>query len=283
MTDFNRLPPADPLEDVFAEGPLRFVESATAGFTAYSVGPDGDDDRGSLHYSPTNGTKSDGDLLLNIPPQREYPFRTEGFAQVQAEELLGEFRNGLPVDLFRQDRPMSIRDATAGIPLKVFGFGPTGTVGNRLSNVRMYSIPGMVLLNEGETEPVDTSAGQPGVQFVFDSRTKADLPPFEREQAKRFEALPPQEREVARIMKHPLYYGGYGYGYGGPGSEDSVKRSEIQRQGLSEIQAEMEKAGKMDLSLYPPMGEVAKPLRLVPYDPTNGVKSDGQIFLPHSN
>jgi hypothetical protein len=57
-----------PWRDPFTEEPLRIVEDGQTGETSiYSLGPDGEDQGGGIHYDPTNGSISAGDLVIRVP------------------------------------------------------------------------------------------------------------------------------------------------------------------------------------------------------------------------
>ena len=108
-----------------AQGALRFTRLADA-FAVYSVGPDERDDGATLDYDPTNGTISAGDLAIRIPKDRQYPFPRGGVHAANAQALLKQFPDGLPVDPFAdlKNRPLGIIDATTTQPLVVFSYGP---------------------------------------------------------------------------------------------------------------------------------------------------------------
>ncbi len=119
--------PADPFTTKSL--PLRFVNNPEPEpFVVYSIGPDGLDDDGSIRYDTTNGTVSRGDVLIRVPRKRIYPFPEDGcpVRAKNAEDLLQQFPNGLPTDLFSEDRntPLSILDASSTHPLTIFSWGP---------------------------------------------------------------------------------------------------------------------------------------------------------------
>jgi hypothetical protein len=113
--------------DYFHEGnPLKILKGPDK-LTLYSTGPDQDDDQARISYDPTNGTKSDGDIFLVIPREREYPFPIDGVKSEYAYQLLKKFPKGLPPDTFadgRGDRSLSIIESTEKNPVVVFSFGP---------------------------------------------------------------------------------------------------------------------------------------------------------------
>jgi hypothetical protein len=119
------LPAGIPADPFAAADPIRFREEG-GDLLVWSVGPDKKDDRGAVTYDPTNGSTSAGDVLLRIPAQRRYPFPEGGVKAANAAELLRQFPNGMPQDLFSVDRnrPLSILDATTTQPLTIFSWGP---------------------------------------------------------------------------------------------------------------------------------------------------------------
>jgi len=120
--EFAPLLPAGPPRDPFGSEPMKFL-SGPDSFTCYSIGPDKQDDRASVSYDPINGTASGGDIILEIPHQREYPFPRDGVRAASADELRRHFPNGLPRDLFAntRGRPLGI---TNTIPVYVYSYGP---------------------------------------------------------------------------------------------------------------------------------------------------------------
>ena len=127
--EFSPFLPDGPPEDSFANGkPLRFIQPSDNEFVVYSIGPDKLDDKAKLAYDPSNGAISSGDIFIRIPREREYPFPKEGVKARNAYELLEQFPNGLPGDIFtftdNTFRPLSIIESTDTKPLVIFSFGP---------------------------------------------------------------------------------------------------------------------------------------------------------------
>ena len=56
--------------DPFAEDTLRSTPTLQGGFAVYSVGPDLKDDAALVPYSPSNGTKSTGDIALTLTNEK---------------------------------------------------------------------------------------------------------------------------------------------------------------------------------------------------------------------
>jgi hypothetical protein len=114
-------------KDLFnSSSPLKYKKLKNNHFVIYSFGPDEKDNGASLKYNPTNGTVSDGDIYIDIPPEREYPFPEGPVKAKDAYELLEQFPNGLPTDIFSDGYllPLSIVESTKNHPVTIFSFGP---------------------------------------------------------------------------------------------------------------------------------------------------------------
>jgi hypothetical protein len=114
-------------EDAFDEkAPLKFLRISENQFSVYSIGPDKTDDKAAFSYDPTNGTITPGDIFIQIPREREYPFPREAVRASNAYELLEQFPNGLPADGFAdtKGRPFSILESSDNTPLIIFSFAP---------------------------------------------------------------------------------------------------------------------------------------------------------------
>jgi hypothetical protein len=134
--EFAPFLPDGPPPDVFAKNaPLRFTRSSPNEFTVYSIGPDDIDDMASISYDPTNGTITDGDIVMTIPRERKFPFPRNGVYANSAYDLLKQFPNGLPPDMFTPATyldlysdtrcfPLSIIESTDTHPVVIFSFGP---------------------------------------------------------------------------------------------------------------------------------------------------------------
>ncbi len=120
--EFLPLLPEGPPKDPFSSEPLKFI-AAPETFTCYSIGPDEQDNGATVSYDPTNGIASRGDIIVEIPHEREYPFPREGVRAASADELRKQFPNGLPVDPFAdtRGRPLGISNTT---PVYVYSYGP---------------------------------------------------------------------------------------------------------------------------------------------------------------
>jgi hypothetical protein len=120
--EFVPLLPDGPPKDPFAEEPLKFI-AAPEKFTCYSIGADEEDNRATVSYDPTNGTVSRGDIFLEVPRKREYPFPRDGVKAASAEELRRQFPNGLPADPFADTRGKSLGISNT-TPVYVYSYGP---------------------------------------------------------------------------------------------------------------------------------------------------------------
>ena len=112
-------PPQDPHHP---ETPLRFRQEGDQ-FLCYSEGPDQQDDQGTIPYDPTNGSRSQGDIVLRIPRERKYPLPREGVRASNRSDLLRQFPNGLPPDLFASTMGKPL-EATDTMPVYVYSYGP---------------------------------------------------------------------------------------------------------------------------------------------------------------
>jgi hypothetical protein len=111
--------------DLFTEkDPIRFYTSPDGEFILYSTGPDGDDDKASVIYNLFDESEN-GDIVLKIPCEREFPFTCYSAHAKNAYDLLEQFPNGLPQDEFSNKRaPFNILEYTDEHPLVIFSFGP---------------------------------------------------------------------------------------------------------------------------------------------------------------
>ncbi|NQU44593.1 hypothetical protein HQ520_14985 [bacterium] len=120
--EFDLLPSGVPPRDPFSDGNLRFAETSK-GLLCWSVGPDRSNDDGAVHYDPTNGVRSAGDVILETPRERKYPFPREGVHASDREDLLRQFPNGLPADIYAdtRGRPLGVTNTS---PVLVYSYGP---------------------------------------------------------------------------------------------------------------------------------------------------------------
>jgi hypothetical protein len=161
-SDFVPFLPEGPPKDAFSTGRLRFSAPDAEPFTLYSIGPDGRDDGGAVPYSVTNGTKSVGDILLQIPSEHRFLFSREGVRATDAYDLLERFPYGLPGDGFTPWRrqPLGIIDSTTDTPVVVFSFGRIDEEPEGPWKRAVYEMPGLK-----ELDP-DTPRGE-GIQIVL--------------------------------------------------------------------------------------------------------------------
>ena len=150
-SDFLSALPEGLPKDAFSEEVLRFTPPEVEPYTVYSFGPDGEDGGGRIQYAPTNGTKSAGDLLVRVSREREFPFPREGVRASSAKDLLGQFSNGLPEDVFaflRGNRTgaFSIVDSSTDSPVAVLSYGPNGLPPQEGFDLTVYGMPGFELL-----------------------------------------------------------------------------------------------------------------------------------------
>ncbi len=118
MKYFGNNLPIDP----FTKNPIRFITGENE-FIAYSVGPDNIDDGAAFSYDPTNGTISSGDIIINVPARREYPFPKKGLSANSIEDINKIFPNGLPPDSFADTRGKSL-GITKSTPIQIYSYGP---------------------------------------------------------------------------------------------------------------------------------------------------------------
>ena len=119
---FAPLLPGGPPADPFGDDPLRYVTEDDR-FICFSVGPDREDGKAQIHYDPTNGTFSAGDVIIEVPRRREFPFPREGTQAPNAQALMDQYPNGLPLDPFAGNKGRSL-NVTDTLPVHVFSFGP---------------------------------------------------------------------------------------------------------------------------------------------------------------
>lgn len=124
--EFAPLLPEGPPKDPFGSKRMKFF-SREDSFTCYSVGPDEQDDRAEVVYDPTNGMLSGGDIVLEGPRQRRYPFPADGVRATSIVNFRRQFPNGLPLDPFGParapdiERSLQISNTT---PVYVYSRGP---------------------------------------------------------------------------------------------------------------------------------------------------------------
>ncbi|MBM3333267.1 hypothetical protein FJY63_01255 [Candidatus Sumerlaeota bacterium] len=110
--------------DPFTKKPLNFISTSNS-LLCYSVGPDQIDDHASIQYDPTNGTMSTGDICLEVPRKREFPFPRGGLHSANLAEFRRAFPNDLPFDPFASTRgkPLGTTATVAG-GIYIYSYGP---------------------------------------------------------------------------------------------------------------------------------------------------------------
>ena len=131
--DLSRRFPEGLPHDVFtpttAPASLQLVTSGSV-CLVYSLGPDFDDDLGSVGGGRSRyGDTEDGDLVVRVPLEREFPFPAEGVRADNVDDLLSQFPNGLPHDIYGvrsvpTGAQLSLYDSTTTRPVIVFSHGP---------------------------------------------------------------------------------------------------------------------------------------------------------------
>lgn len=125
--DFREYFPEGIPEDPFNKTEsLKYFLRDDNTFTIYSLGPDEDDDGASVLYDHWNSTSGNGDIYLDIPVKRIYPFPPEGLKANNAADVLEQFPNGLPEDIYADTngRPLSILESNGDHPVIIFSWGP---------------------------------------------------------------------------------------------------------------------------------------------------------------
>jgi hypothetical protein len=175
--DFNKYLPSGIPEDVFeTASSIKYTGLTNNHFAVYSFGPDKKDNAALLRYDPTNGTMSDGDIYIDIAPEREFPFPREAVKAANAYELLKQFPNGLPADCFADTKllPLSIIESTDDHLLTIFSFGPDSDEENRKRRYRArhFSSPSSGTLHSAANHTPLTMRDLRFGGMRFHSRTK---------------------------------------------------------------------------------------------------------------
>ncbi|MBN1902594.1 hypothetical protein JW926_14815 [Candidatus Sumerlaeota bacterium] len=120
--DFSPLLTTGLPKDPFIKESVRFIEKMDS-FVLYSMGPDQKDDSAAFPYDPTNGAISSGDIFIEIPRMPKYPFPKKDGLATTKEGLSRQFPNGLPPDVFHDNRNASLTIIDS-VPAKIVSFGP---------------------------------------------------------------------------------------------------------------------------------------------------------------
>lgn len=126
--DFKDYFPDGLPEDVYNKPhPLKFFIRNDGVFTVYSLGPDKNDDGALVQYDIDALKAYDGDVVLDVPPEREFPFPENGVRADNSEQLLEQFPNGLPLDPFWRSGirdSYKILESDESHPGMIFSYGP---------------------------------------------------------------------------------------------------------------------------------------------------------------
>jgi hypothetical protein len=120
--DLRDLLPGGLPKDPFGTATLCLKAMPNA-MVCYSFGPDRKDDGAAVNYDPTNGAVSRGDIMVEIPRRRRYPFPRQGVRAATPADLLRQMPNGLPEDVFADTRGRAL-SISAGPPVVIYSFGP---------------------------------------------------------------------------------------------------------------------------------------------------------------
>ncbi len=131
--------------DPFDDAPLRHEQWQNE-FLVWSIGPDRNDDHGLIEYDPTNGTVSQGDIVVTIPRKRRYPFSRDGFRPQTTEDVDRTFTVGLPPDNFADTRSRGLT-VHPGEPPVIFSFGPDADE-NRYKEQKPIVVSGVSFAND---------------------------------------------------------------------------------------------------------------------------------------
>lgn len=123
-TEFAPLLPQGLPPDRFSprKNKLKFIPGSEP-FLIYSIGPDKKDDLAKINYDPSNGAFSRGDMLVDLPREREFPFPPEGTRANSKDDLLRQYPNGLPLDVFGDNKGKQLC-VTNTRPVKIYSVGP---------------------------------------------------------------------------------------------------------------------------------------------------------------
>ncbi len=233
--EFAPLLPVGAPKDVFNDNkPMSFTIRPDNKYVVYSYGPNMKDEGGAFRYDPTNGVVSPGDLIVEIPREREFPFPRQGVRAANAAELLTQFPNGFPSDPFAdtRGRPLSILESTKDRPLVIFSFGPD-TDEDKFTplEAKEYKV-GDVIITPIPTPPPPPDASPGRMLQLVMGRAESPL-------------------DTSRLDKVK-------------NSSDSIGEKKQALQILSRPQRDA-----------PPGHWILEPM----YDPTNGICSEGDLYI----
>ena len=166
-------------KDPFLEGSSLSLSRTSSGeFLIYSVGPDKDDDRGAVSYDPMSGFEGKGDIVIRIPRLREFPFPREAVRAASAYEILEQFPNGLPEDVFSSSPkiPLKIIESNDNHPVVILSFGPKALTSDFYSKIMDHMIRTPSPLKPVSTPPPPANVSK-GRSFQIILRPSEDFPP----------------------------------------------------------------------------------------------------------
>jgi hypothetical protein len=257
--EFGPFLPLGPPKDPFGDGPMRFLPT-TDSLICYSIGPDRRDDHARIEYDPTNGTISVGDLWVKVPRQRQYPFPRDGLRAASEDDIWRQFPNGLPLDPFASTRgkPLSTTTSVSG-EIYIYSFGPN--VDEFKDGVPVYpvsSYPGPASTEKTVSVPartftIVTPRQAPSVSTAATSQTTASLLGI------LFGGLLPARTSI--VTTTPI-----GLNYANPSSypDPYIYSGPVFSPGFT--------SDAVGSPTYVHVLEHA-------YDPTNGTRSEGDIFM----
>ena len=245
-TPFTPLLADGPTTDPFSNKPLLYF-SQDDQFVCYSVGPDETDDAAQVAYNPTNGTTSVGDILVKIPRERRFPFPRKGVRAADAEDLLRQFPWGLPVDPFASTRGRSLTVSDTDL-VHIFSFGPDKD--EKESNPFGMGHGPVRTRTRGSTVPLLAWHEERG-EWV---RQAAEEPPDDGNPNADGSASAPGQGPL------PGMFPGMGMMPGTPGMFPGMMGP-----------------GMGVPNMTTPLPPIARPE--VPYDPTNGTTSQGDLYM----
>jgi hypothetical protein len=124
--DFEKYFPSGIPKDAFDKNSfIRFIQKEGS-YTVYSIGPDKMDNKTNHCYNTNWKGDFNSDIIIEIPQERKFPFPEDGVKANSACDLLKQFPNGLPVDLFcnYNSSPLTILESPQDHSVAIFSYGP---------------------------------------------------------------------------------------------------------------------------------------------------------------
>ncbi|MCB2154358.1 hypothetical protein KQI84_05695 [bacterium] len=103
-------------------------------FAVYSLGPDGKDDHAAIKFD-RNLTSDRGDIFVDVPAERKYPFPPKGQLATTLTGLVEQFPNGLPYDVCAPGVYCSYT-ITNTDPAWIISVGPDWKIDERTTGVK---------------------------------------------------------------------------------------------------------------------------------------------------